>query len=65
VRASLVSLAAGYAAARVEVQAGRSVLSRNLSPGEFTFDIPALLAGDYLFYWTIDPTSMHGTVTVH
>jgi len=38
--------------------------SRNLALGEYTFDIPALPAGNYLFYCTIDPTSMHGTVTI-
>lgn len=38
--------------------------STNLSLGEHTFDIPALPAGHYLFYCTIDPATMHGTVTV-
>ena len=38
--------------------------SPNLSLGAFTFDIPALPAGSYEFYCTIDPSSMHGTVTI-
>lgn len=38
--------------------------SPNLSLGAFTFDIPALPAGNYVFYCTIDPESMHGTVTI-
>lgn len=38
--------------------------STNLSLGEHTFDIPAMPAGNYLFYCTIDPIEMHGTVTI-
>jgi hypothetical protein len=38
--------------------------SKDFTQGTFTFDIPALPAGDYSFMCSNDPPNMHGTLTV-
>jgi hypothetical protein len=38
--------------------------SKDFTQGTFTFDIPALPAGDYIFKCTNDVANMHGSLTV-
>jgi plastocyanin len=44
--------------------AERIFQSPNFAAGTFTFDIPALPAGSYLFICTIHPETMTGTLTI-